>query len=100
MGLERQIYKRSETFERLKVKFPATGKEFIFAEKRLIEGERFTCTISRSDASGNEQLFKCELFGKVEIEQQASGEFRLSSTAVESIEKKAIGELKWTSRFG
>jgi len=84
MATKRQIYMRSETFERVKVKYPATGEEFIFAEKRSIEGEHFHCSISRVDELGEQSLAEYDLTGSVEIETLASGEFRLTGKTADS----------------
>lgn len=77
MSLKRRVYKRTETVELVKVKYPTDGVETLFAQRRVIEGEKFVCTVVRADGIGTEMLFECDLYGQIEIEERASGEFTL-----------------------
>ena len=77
MQIKRRMFRRTETVEQIKVKMIDNNDDFVFAENRTIEGERFICRIFRVDGNADEQLFECGLQGKIEIEQTSAGGFTL-----------------------
>ncbi len=77
MTINRRIYKRTRTIERISVE---PSQRFDVFEK--FEGERFRIEVFNDI---DERIYVCELVGKVEIEELANGGFKISGGDIKQL---------------